>query len=150
MNHLERKECEFIDDKGGYIVQPVPAPFSINNDAIIHHSVGNLIKWKLTGFKFYSTNHSPLRLYYRTRNRFQVRYLYKKYYRSFFRSDMINLLKELLKIIASKRMYHTQQQSITYLNLWYASQRASVLDSIPDRQQTQARENMLLRSVNER
>jgi len=33
-------ECEFIDDKGGYIVQPVPAPFSINNDAIIHIIAG--------------------------------------------------------------------------------------------------------------
>lgn len=33
-------ECAFIDDNGAYKVQPVPAPFSINTDAIIHTNAG--------------------------------------------------------------------------------------------------------------
>ena len=69
------------------------------NNAIIYHSVGNLVKWKLFGLNFYSTNHSPLRLYYRTRNRFYLRKLYLNDFKAFFKKDFKQLLKETLKII---------------------------------------------------
>ena len=96
---MEELFIDYVDFEYCFRLQRNNYTIYINNDAIINHSVGNLIKWKLIGFRFYSTNHSPLRLYYRTRNRFRLRNLYKKYYPSFFRSDLINLLKELLKII---------------------------------------------------
>ncbi len=69
------------------------------NDAVIYHSVGNLVNWKIFGLNFYSTNHSPLRLYYRTRNRFYLRKLYLNDYKAFFKKDFKQVLKETLKII---------------------------------------------------
>ena len=69
------------------------------NSAILYHSVGNLTRWNILGINFYSTNHSPLRLYYRTRNRFYLRKLYFAYFREFFKHDMISFYKEILKVI---------------------------------------------------
>lgn len=70
-----------------------------NNSIIVKHSVGNLIRNNFLGFKFYTTNHPPLRLYYRTRNRFYLRKVYKSYFPDFFRKDLVNLLKQLVKMI---------------------------------------------------
>lgn len=115
---MEELFIDYVDFEYCFRLQRNNYSIYINNDAIIYHSVGNLIKWKLIGFRFYSTNHSPLRLYYRTRNRFRVKSLYKKYYRSFFRSDMINLLKELLKIILveSNKMEKLKMTGLGYLH----------------------------------
>jgi rhamnosyltransferase len=71
----------------------------INNAATISHSVGELKKWRLFGISYYSTNHSPLRLYYRTRNRFYVRNIYHKEFTTFFMHDLWLFIKEIIKII---------------------------------------------------
>ena len=71
----------------------------INNAAILSHSVGELKKWRLFGISYYSTNHPPIRLYYRTRNRFYVRNLYYKEFTSFFMHDLWTFTKEIIKII---------------------------------------------------
>ncbi len=71
----------------------------INNDAIFHHSVGVLKKWNILGFKFFSTNHSALRLYYRTRNRFYLRKIYGKQEQKFFNQDLKYFILEIIKII---------------------------------------------------
>jgi rhamnosyltransferase len=115
---MEELFIDYVDFEYCFRLQRNNYSIYINNDAIISHSVGNLIKWKLIGFKFYSTNHSPLRLYYRTRNRFRLRSLYKKYYPSFFSSDMINLLKELLKVILveSNKMGKLKMTGLGYLH----------------------------------
>lgn len=115
---MEELFIDYVDFEYCFRLQRNNYSIYINNDAIISHSVGNLIKWKLIGFKFYSTNHSPLRLYYRTRNRFRLRSLYKKYYPSFFSSDMINLLKELLKVILveSNKMEKLKMTGLGYLH----------------------------------
>ncbi len=115
---MEELFIDYVDFEYCFRLQRNNYSIYINNDAIIYHSVGNLIKWKLIGFRFYSTNHSPLRLYYRTRNRFRVKSLYKKYYPSIFRSDMINLLKELLKVILveSYKMEKLKMTGLGYLH----------------------------------
>jgi len=115
---MEELFIDYVDFEYCFRLQMNNYSIYINNDAIIYHSVGNLIKWKLIRFRFYSTNHSPLRLYYRTRNRFRLRFLYKKYYPGFFRSDMINLIKELLKIILveSNKMEKLKMTGLGYLH----------------------------------
>ena len=115
---MEKLFIDYVDFEYCFRLQRNNYSIYINNNAIIYHSVGNLIKWKLIGFRFYSTNHSPLRLYYRTRNRFRLRSLYKKYYQSFFKSDMINLLKELLKVILveSNKMEKLKMTGLGYLH----------------------------------
>ena len=42
------------------------------NDAILIHNLGNIVKRRFLFRKVAVTNHSPLRLYYKTRNRFYV------------------------------------------------------------------------------
>jgi rhamnosyltransferase len=69
-----------------------------NPQANLFHSVGNLKNWKFGPINFFSTNHAPLRLYYRTRNRFYIRKIYKDQ-KKFFRMDLINFAKEIIKII---------------------------------------------------
>jgi rhamnosyltransferase len=74
----------------------------INNAAIIYHSVGELKKLYSLGKSYYTTNHSPLRLYYRTRNRFYIRSLYYKEFRKFFKHDWWKFNKEILKIFIAE------------------------------------------------
>lgn len=74
----------------------------INNAAILFHSVGELKKWRLFGISYYSTNHSPLRLYYRTRNRFFLKKLYNKAFPKFFKRDLLLFSKEIVKIIIAE------------------------------------------------
>jgi len=74
----------------------------INNTAILFHSVGELKKWRLFGISYYSTNHSPLRLYYRTRNRFFLKKLYNKAFPKFFKQDLLLFSKEIVKVIIAE------------------------------------------------
>jgi rhamnosyltransferase len=74
----------------------------INNGAILSHSVGELKKWQLLGVAYYSSNHSALRLYYRTRNRFFVKKLYYKDFPKFFKQDLLSFSKEIIKIIIAE------------------------------------------------
>lgn len=70
-----------------------------NNAIIVQHNVGNLIKNRFLAFNFYTTNHSSLRLYYKTRNRLYLRKIYGKSFPVFFKKDRISLLKESVKIL---------------------------------------------------
>jgi len=74
----------------------------VDNTAILSHSVGELKKWRLLGISYYSTNHSPLRLYYRTRNRFFLKKLYQKTFPKFFKQDLLLFNKEIAKIIIAE------------------------------------------------
>ncbi|MDX1798213.1 MAG: glycosyltransferase [Candidatus Lokiarchaeia archaeon] len=69
-----------------------------NPQVNIFHSVGQLKNWKIGPFNFFSTNHPPLRLYYRTRNRLYIRKIYRNQ-KKFFRKDIIKIVKEIVKII---------------------------------------------------
>jgi len=73
-----------------------------NPKAQLLHTVGELKKWNIGPVSFYSTNHSPLRLYYRTRNRFQLREIYKSDNKRFFKEDLINFFKEIGTIILAE------------------------------------------------
>lgn len=65
IDYVDFEFCMRLKLKGYKILQ--------NNSIVVKHSVGNLVKDNFLGFKFYTTNHPPLRLYYRTRNRFYLR-----------------------------------------------------------------------------
>jgi len=90
---------DYVDFEYCFRLRKMNYKVLINNAAIVYHSVGVLKKWNILGFKFYSTNHSALRLYYRTRNRFYLRGIYGKQEQEFFTVDMKSFILEIIKII---------------------------------------------------
>lgn len=69
------------------------------NKARLKHSLGNIEEVNLIFRKFYPTNHSALRLYYRTRNRFYVKKKYKSDLPEFFKQDNKDFWRTFLKIV---------------------------------------------------
>ncbi|MGE5805804.1 MAG: hypothetical protein ACM34M_08440, partial [Ignavibacteria bacterium] len=68
------------------------------NHAVVYHKIGNAARKKFLVWFLYTSGHSPLRLYYRTRNRFYVDSIYKKLFPEYVKEDRRNLVKELLGI----------------------------------------------------
>jgi rhamnosyltransferase len=69
------------------------------NSAKIFHQLGYLERRKIIFWKFFITNHSPLRYYYRTRNRLYVDSKYLMVYPSFVIKDIFIFFNELIKVI---------------------------------------------------
>ena len=69
------------------------------NDAILMHNLGNIVKRRFLFRKVAVTNHSPLRLYYRTRNRFYVIRKYKYKFPLFSIYNFSRLFMETLKVV---------------------------------------------------
>ena len=69
------------------------------NQAYLKHSLGRIEEINLIFRKVYPTNHSAIRLYYRTRNRFYVKKTYKNVLPEFFKEDDIEFWKGFLKAI---------------------------------------------------
>lgn len=71
----------------------------ICNKAKLKHNLGKIHEVNLFFRKVYPTNHSPLRLYYRTRNRFYVKKVFNEDFPEFFKQDNKDFWRTFLKII---------------------------------------------------
>ncbi len=69
------------------------------NRALLRHSVGRLLKFRLFSRDLYLTSHSPLRKYYKTRNRFFVADIYRDSFPAFCRADRARFLLELVRLL---------------------------------------------------
>ena len=69
------------------------------NCVTVKHHLGNIKEINLFFRKIYPTHHSPLRLYYRTRNRFYVRKIYKHSVPEFFKGESLQFWKSYLKVV---------------------------------------------------
>jgi len=69
------------------------------NDAILIHNLGNIVKRRFIFRNVAVTNHSPLRLYYKTRNRFYVLKKYKYKFPLFSMYNFFRLFMETLKVL---------------------------------------------------
>lgn len=69
------------------------------NECKVIHSLGNVEEKNFFGKKIYPTNHSCTRHYYQTRNRLFVYKTYKKLFPAYFRSERVNFIKNILKIV---------------------------------------------------
>lgn len=69
------------------------------NRALLEHHVGRLLKFRLLFRDLYLTSHSPLRKYYKTRNRFFVADRYRDSFPAFRRADRARFLLELLRLL---------------------------------------------------
>ncbi len=68
------------------------------NKVILKHNLGNLKKC----FWFYSTNYSPVRHYYATRNRLYLINRYKKDFPDFCKKESIGILKDFIRILIAE------------------------------------------------
>lgn len=71
----------------------------ICNKTTLKHSLGKIGEVNLLFRKVYPTNHSALRLYYRTRNRFYVKKVFKKDFPEFFKQESKDFWRTFLKVI---------------------------------------------------
>ena len=91
IDSVDTEYCLRIHRKG-YRLKRIP---SITLD----HHLGNTKKARFLFWDFYATNHSSLRRYYMTRNRFYLWEKFKTEYPEFVRFDRVMALKELIKIL---------------------------------------------------
>jgi rhamnosyltransferase len=70
-----------------------------HNSIYLYHELGDVTLRKFFFMKIYPTNHSPLRWYYRTRNRFYLYSTYKNKFPDYIKFDKGVFIKEILKII---------------------------------------------------
>lgn len=91
IDYVDHEFCLRIN-KMGYKVY-------VCNKAKLKHNLGTINEVNLFFRKVYPTNHSPLRLYYRTRNRFYVKKIFKKDFPEFFKQDNKDFWKTFLKVI---------------------------------------------------
>lgn len=75
----------------------------ICNETYIKHSLGKIEEINLVYRKVYPTNHPAIRLYYRARNRFYVKKIYKKLCPVFFKEDNKHFWKSFIKVILFER-----------------------------------------------
>ncbi len=84
------------------------------NKAVLHHEIGNQRRHKLLWISPVSSNHSALRRYYITRNRFYLASRFKNDFPSFFRKDFVTFLKELVVIFLFERKKIDKYKMIFY------------------------------------
>jgi len=91
IDHVDHEYCLRLKKNGFKIIK--------TNEAVVYHNVGDAIRKKFFNFIFCPTNHPPLRLYYRTRNRFYIDRFYKRIFPEYVKEDRRNFIRELIEII---------------------------------------------------
>lgn len=91
IDYVDHEYCLRLIERGYLILQV--------NSLHMSHNLGSVTIRKVFTKEIYPTNHSPLRLYYRTRNRLLVRRLYGRMHPNYIRQDNRDFLVELFKVI---------------------------------------------------
>jgi rhamnosyltransferase len=91
IDHIDHEYCLRLNFNGFKVLK--------TTSCFIYHKVGNTIDAKIFNITVTPTNHPPVRLYYRTRNRLIVNKQYKHIFPSYVREDRKNFLRELLGTI---------------------------------------------------
>jgi len=92
IDHVDHEYCLRLNQNNYKVIK--------TNEVLVFHKLGNSKRRKFFRWIFYPSNHSPLRLYYRTRNRLFVDNLYRKSFPEYIRRDRRNFIRELFEIIA--------------------------------------------------
>ena len=90
IDHVDHEFCLRLNKFGYRVIK--------TNFTLVHHKLGQLVKHSLFNHTLWSTNHPPIRLYYRFRNRFFVKDRYKKDFPKYIKIDNKNIFFELLSI----------------------------------------------------
>lgn len=91
IDHVDHEYCLRLNKNSFKVIK--------TNTAVIYHKVGNTVKKKFFHRYFYPSNHSPIRLYYRTRNRFYVDRIYKEIFPGYVKEDHKHFIREIIVMI---------------------------------------------------
>jgi len=91
IDHVDHEFCLRLNKFGYKVIK--------TNTALVFHKLGNIAEKKFLNRTYYPINHSPLRLYYRFRNRFYVNKIYKDEFPQYVKIDNKNAIRELLTIL---------------------------------------------------
>jgi rhamnosyltransferase len=95
IDYVDHEYCLRMRSHGYKIVQL--------NSVFIFHDLGHTECRNFLFFKVFPTNHSPIRWYYRTRNRLYVRKKFSNTFKDYVKLDKLIFQKELLKILLYER-----------------------------------------------
>ena len=95
IDHVDHEYCLRLKKFGFKIYK--------TNEVVVYHRIGNAVKKNFMGHNFYSLGHPPVRLYYRTRNRFYVDSIYKNIFPDYVKEDRKNMVREFLEILLSEK-----------------------------------------------
>ncbi|GGK70819.1 glycosyltransferase family 2 protein [Rufibacter glacialis] len=90
IDYLDYEFCLRLRLQGYKILQ--------NPQAVLFHSVGDITLNSFLGVHITASNHSALRRYYITRNRLQVMETYKRHFPGYFKQEVLDLLKDVIRI----------------------------------------------------
>jgi rhamnosyltransferase len=90
---------DYVDHEFCLRVNKMGHKVYVCNKAKLKHNLGKIKEVNLFFRKVYPTNHSALRLYYRTRNRFYVKKVFKKDFPEFFKQESKDFWRTFLKVI---------------------------------------------------
>lgn len=90
IDYVDIEYCLKLWDKGFKVVQL--------NNAVLDHSEADLTKKKIFGKTVYPYNHSPIRMYYKTRNHFFLKKLYARKFKEYFDVDDRYFRNNFIKI----------------------------------------------------
>ena len=111
---LEKLFIDYVDHEFSLRLKLAGYKIIRLNNIFLYHNLGEIEKRKLLFKDVFTTNHIPIRLYYRTRNRF---YVYKKYSKSFpiyVKEDKVSFIKEIIKILLFEKQKFKKLQMIWY------------------------------------
>lgn len=95
IDYIDHEYCLRMRSLGYKVVQL--------NSVSISHDLGRTETKNFFFIKVFPTNHSPVRWYYRTRNRFFVRKKFCNIFNDYIKSDKLVFRKELVKILLFER-----------------------------------------------
>lgn len=96
---LEKLFIDYVDHE--YCLRMKSKGYSVKqlNSVSLYHNLGEIKPKYFLFKKIFPTNHSPLRIYYRTRNRLYVYKKYKTMFPDYVREDKKFFIKEIIKIV---------------------------------------------------
>jgi rhamnosyltransferase len=95
IDHVDHEYCLRLNKNKYKVIK--------TNRAIIYHKLGNQSQKKIFKWTFYPSHHPPIRLFYRSRNRFYVNHIYKNFFPNYVKTDKRNFIRELMEIIAFEK-----------------------------------------------
>lgn len=95
IDHVDHEYCLRLNQKNYKVIK--------TNEVLVFHKLGDSNRKKFFRWIFFPSHHSPLRLYYRTRNRFFVDNLYRKSFPEYVKRDRRNFIRELFEIVAFEK-----------------------------------------------
>ena len=116
IDHVDHEFCLRLNANGFKVIK--------TGDAVIIHRPGKTVKKKFLFVNLYPSYHSPIRLYYRTRNRLYVDQLYKKKFPEYVKEDRKNMLFELAGMLLYEQNLY---QKIKMISLGFIHFRRNIL-----------------------